>query len=120
MASNSAYSSAQIIVLHMYAAFHCPGVHKILYFWIVIKWIQLVGIIQGPNTFFLENAEKQLIIFSNFFFYLKVQYFHLIMENNFIHASTSHAVAYMIGQIFKHIIDCVQLYFTNGFTNIVL
>ena len=25
-----------------------------------------------------------------------------------------------IGLIFKHIIDCVQLYFTNGFTNIVL
>ena len=30
------------------------------------------------------------------------------------------AVAYTIGSIFKHIIDCVQLYFTNGFTNIVL
>ena len=35
-------------------------------------------------------------------------------------ASTGHAVAYRIGPIFKHIIDCVQLYFTNGFTNIVL
>ena len=34
------------------------------------------------------------------------------MENNFIHAS--------IGPIFKHIVDCVQLYFTNGFTNIIL
>ena len=44
------------------------------------------------------------------------------MENNFIHmaASAGHAVAYMIDSIFKHIIDCVQLYFTNGFTNIVL
>ena len=44
------------------------------------------------------------------------------MENNFIQmaASTGHAVTYMIGPIFKHIIDCVQLYFTNGFTNIVL
>ena len=33
------------------------------------------------------------------------------MENNFIQmaASVSHAVAYTIGQIFKHIIDCVQL-----------
>ena len=42
------------------------------------------------------------------------------MENNFIHmaASAEHAVAYTIGPIFKHII--VQLYFTNGFTNIVL
>ena len=34
------------------------------------------------------------------------------MENNFIHvaALAGHAVAYMIGPIFKHIIDCVQLY----------
>ena len=44
------------------------------------------------------------------------------MENNFIQMafSTGHAVAYTIGLIFKHIIECVQLYFTNGFTNIVL
>ena len=44
------------------------------------------------------------------------------MENNFIQmaASASRAVAYTIGRIFKHIIDCVQLYFTNGFRNIVL
>ena len=44
------------------------------------------------------------------------------MENNFIQmaASTGHAVAYTIDSIFKHIIDCVQLYFSNGFTNIVL
>ena len=35
-------------------------------------------------------------------------------------APADHAVAYTIGSIFKHIIDCVQLYFTNGFTNIVL
>ena len=44
------------------------------------------------------------------------------MENNFIHiaASPGHAVAYTIGPIFKHIIDCVQLYFTNVFTNIDL
>ena len=48
--------------------------------------------------------------------------FRLIMENNFIQiaASVGHAVGYTIGLIFKHIIDCVQLYFTNGFTNIVL
>ena len=48
----------------------------------------------------------------------------LIMENNFIQMaaapSAGHAVAYTIGPIFKHIIDCVQLYFTNFFTNIVL
>ena len=44
------------------------------------------------------------------------------MENNFIQmgASAGHAVAYTIGLIFEHIIDCVQLYFTNGFTNIIL
>ena len=40
------------------------------------------------------------------------------MENNFIQmaASDGQAVAYTIGLFFKH----VQLYFTNGFTNIVL
>ena len=44
------------------------------------------------------------------------------MENNFIQmaASSGQAVAYTIDTIFKHIIDCVQPYFTNGFTNIVL
>ena len=44
------------------------------------------------------------------------------MENNFIQlaASARHAVAYTNGPIFKHIIDCVQLNFTNGFTNNVL
>ena len=44
------------------------------------------------------------------------------MENNFIQmaASAGYAVVYIIGPIFKHIIDYVQLYFTNGFTNIVL
>ena len=44
------------------------------------------------------------------------------MENNFIEmvSSAGHAVAYTTGPIFKHIIDCVQMYFTNGFTNIIL
>ena len=44
------------------------------------------------------------------------------MENNSIQmaALVSHEVAYTIGPIFKHIIDCVQLYFTNDFTNTVL
>ena len=74
---------------------------------------------------YMENALKKTYwIFSqiSFFFYLKVQFFRLIMENNFIQmaASAGHAVAYTIGPIFKHIIDCVQLYFTNGLTNIVL
>ena len=35
-------------------------------------------------------------------------------------ASAGHVVAYTIDLYFKHIIDCVQLYFTNGFTKIVL
>ena len=44
------------------------------------------------------------------------------MENNFIQmaASAGHAVVYKIGLIFKDIIDCVLLYFTNGSMNIVL
>ena len=44
------------------------------------------------------------------------------MQHNFIQiaASAGHAVAYTIGLISKHITDCVQLYFTNGFTNIML
>ena len=44
------------------------------------------------------------------------------MENNFnqMAALAGHAVDYTIGPIIKHIIDCVQLYFNNGFTNIVL
>ena len=44
------------------------------------------------------------------------------MENNLIQmaASTGHVVAYTIVPIFKHINDCVQLFFTNGLTNIVL
>ena len=44
------------------------------------------------------------------------------MEINFIQtaASAGHAVAYTIGAIFKHIVDSAQLYFTNGFSNIVL
>ena len=41
------------------------------------------------------------------------------MENNLIQMA-GHAVRYPIGQILKHIIDRVQLYFTNDFTNIVL
>ena len=78
---------------------------------------------ESTKYFFLENALKKnyLDIFTNFF-YLKVQSFRLIMENNFIQmaASAAYAVAYTIGPIFKHIMDCVQLYFINGFTYIVL
>ena len=44
------------------------------------------------------------------------------MENNLIQMAVSagHTVAYTIGPIFKHIIDCVQLHFINDFTNIVI
>ena len=46
------------------------------------------------------------------------------MANNFIQMAVlaGHAVAYAICPIFKYIMcySCVQLYFTNGFTNIVL
>ena len=44
------------------------------------------------------------------------------MKNNFIQMANSagHAVAYTTAPIFKHIIDCRQLYFTDGFTIIVL
>ena len=80
-----------------------------------------------PSHTFLYRVRQiiffwKMIIFLNFFIYLKVQPFRLIMKNNFIQmaASAGHAVAYTIGPIFKHIIDCVRLYFTNGFTYIVL
>ena len=76
-----------------------------------------------PNTLFLKMIKKTTKYFlKNFFFYLKIQSFRLIMENNFIQmaASAGHAVAYTVGPIFKHIIDCVQLYFNKCLRNIVL
>ena len=48
------------------------------------------------SFFFLENALKKTVqYFSNFFYYLQVQSFRLIMENNFIQmaALSGHAVA---------------------------
>ena len=77
--------------------------------------------VKGPPKIFF-NVKKKLNIFSKFFFYSKVQIFRLIMENNFIELAVlvGHAVAYTSDPIFKHIIDYVQLYFTNGFTNIAL
>ena len=75
----------------------------------------------SAKYFFFENALKKTTayVLKFLFFYLKVQSFRLIMENNIIlmAASAGHAVAYRIGPIFRHIIDCVQLYFTNAFTN---
>ena len=63
-------------------------------------------ILQGSaNNFFIfqkKILKKLLNISSNFYFYLKVQSFRLIMENKFIQmaASAGHAVAYTIGPIF--------------------
>ena len=77
-----------------------------------------------PNNFLFGKCfkGKLLNIYSIFFFFLQVQSFRLIMETNFIQmaASAGHAVAYTFGPIFKHIIDWMQLYITNGITNIVL
>ena len=82
-----------------------------------------IKILGTPIIIFFGKCFKKILnIFSNFFFYLKVQFFLFIMENNFLQmaASAGHAVAYTISLIFKYIIDCVQLYFTNGFTYVVL
>ena len=64
----------------------------------------------GSAKYFFLILKKLLIIFLNFFFYLKVQSFPIIMENNFIQMTspTGHAVAYTIGPIFKHIIECIS------------
>ena len=44
------------------------------------------------------------------------------MEFNFIQMAVSagHVVAYKIGPVLKHIINYVQLYFTNDFRNLKL
>ena len=65
--------------------------------------------------FFWKCFQKTTEYFLKFFFYLKIQSFRLIMENNFIQmaASAGHAVAYMIGTIFDFI--WVRRFF-NGFS----
>ena len=71
----------------------------------------------------LENSLKKTIEdFLKFLFLFESLSFRLVLENNFIHmaASAGYAIAYMIGPIFKHIVDCVQLYSNSDFTNIVL
>ena len=90
---------------------HIP-IHMFMFF----KFYFLYGVRQ--ITFFvLGNVLKKTTEY-----FLKFSNFRLIMENNFIPmaASAGHAVAYTIGPIFKHNIDCVQLYFTNGFRYILL
>ena len=77
-----------------------------------IEYLILKG--SPNNIYFGKCFKKNYWIFSQIFFF-----FRLIMESNFIQmaASAGHAVAYTICPIFKYIIDCVQLYFTNGFTH---
>ena len=72
----------------------------------ILRFRPAVNIGSSKYLFFLENAlKKNYWIFSEI---SKVQSFRLIMENNFIQmaASAGHALAYTIGPIFKHIIDC--------------
>ena len=66
--------------------------------------MHLYRIRQKPFFFLLKKVKKKLLnIFSNFYFYLEVQSFGLVMENNFIQmdASAGQAVVYTIGPIFK-------------------
>ena len=82
---------------------------------------RLINIGSAKYFSFLANVLKKTTeYFATFFFYLKVQSVRLTMETNFIQmaASAGHAVAYTIGPIFKHILDCVQLDFTNGFSGL--
>ena len=72
---------------------------------------------------FLENAlNKTTEDFHKFLFLFESTILRLILENNFIQMTglAGHAVVYTIGPIFKHIMNCVQLYFSNGFQNVVL
>ena len=54
-----------------------------------------LNIRSAKYLFFRKCLKKLLNVYSNFFFYLKVQFFRLIMENNFIQiaATVGHAVA---------------------------
>ena len=122
-ASNPGFSSNKLThYLLDHGDFTCPGslVGRNSGLWHstehMIEVTQLVYRVHQIPFFFGNALTKKLLnIFANFFFYLKVQSFRLITENNFIQmaASAGHAVAYTIGWIFKHIVDCVQLYFTN-------
>ena len=88
----------------------CVKRYYIIYIFVTI-WKRYFNnfFIQGPpNKFFFfgKSFKKNYWIFLKFYFYLKVQFFRLIMENNFIQMAVSagYAEAYMIGPIFKHII----------------
>ena len=73
--------------------------------------------------FFIEYALKKTTEHFLKFLFLFESPILPVNNGKYFHsmaASAGHAVAYTIGPIFKHIIDCVQRYFINGFTNIVL
>ena len=78
--------------------------------------------IDGPKlNLLLQSALKLSDIVSLLPTYLKVATKTLQSTKEMsLKGRKGHAVAYTIGSIFKHIINCVQLYFTKGFTNIVL
>ena len=102
--------SWQVYLLWVFARNLLRG-NAFVYIYIYVCIFVYTG--SAKYRFFWKMLLKKLLnIYSNFF-YLKVQSFRLIMENNFIQvaASAGHALAYTIGSIFKHIIDCVQLYF---------
>ena len=71
--------------------------------------------------FLVENALKKTTgYFLKFLFLFESTIFPVNNWKLFHSNSDGHAVVYMIGPTFKHIIDCVQLYITNGFTHIVV
>ena len=80
-----------------------------------------IGSVKYP---FLENTlkKKTTEYFLKFLFLFESTILTVNNGKEFhqMAASAVHAVVYTIGPICKHIINCVQLYFTNGFTNIVL
>ena len=87
----------------------------------IFEWYWTIG--SAKYLLFLQILKKTTEYFLKFLFLIwKYNPSGFRMENNFIQmaASAFHEVAYTIGPNFSHIIDYVQLYFTNGFTNIVL
>lgn len=94
------------------------GIWYLRLYAIIIKIINWTIIRGPPYNFFFGNADKTLL---NIFFYLKAQSCRLIMENNVIEttALADCTVAYPFDIIFNHFIHSFQLYFTNGFPNII-
>ena len=68
------------------------------------KKAQFIHRVHQIPFLFLENALKTTAYILKFFYYLKVQSFRLIMENNFIPmaASAGHAVAYTMSLTAPH------------------